>query len=72
MSKEPQQLLEDFKDLITSLKNSDKCNNPDFQKRWCKKYQEVRDSINSLPQDESDELDNKYKEWHEETFGKEK
>lgn len=56
-------LLNELKDLILSLKNEEKMKNPLFQHIWSKKKLELTEKIENLSESEISILDKKYKEW---------
>ena len=58
-------LLEELKEIILSLKDKEKCENPAFIDKWVKKKQEVFRKIEALPEEEHKKLSDAYMEWHE-------
>jgi hypothetical protein len=57
------ELLKELKDLILSLKNKDKMEDPMFQRIWSKKKEELTGQIERLSESELLILDVKYEEW---------
>lgn len=64
--KDADQLLEELKDLILSLKKKDRVDNLAFKKAWVDKFTKVRQDIDQLPKNDYDSLDKKYEEWRKE------
>jgi hypothetical protein len=50
-------------DLIEVLKQKDKCECPEFQIRWLKKCQSVRERVNQLCQDDFNSVEKEYLKW---------
>lgn len=58
-------IFESLKDLIISLKDNDKCKNPEFKTSWQKKKKDVYDQIEKLNQKDENELTVKFNSWME-------
>ena len=65
---EDAQLLSDLKDLITTLEDTGKCENPEFRAVWIKKRKEVTEQIERLPQHRKNALDLAYRLWFEHRY----
>jgi hypothetical protein len=56
-------ILNDLQDLIIVLHDKNKCENKDFQKIWSIKMKNCRSVIESLSEDDYNELDSLYERW---------
>lgn len=56
-------ILNDLKDLILVLHDKEKCYNKDFQKIWSSKMDNCRSVIESLSEEDYNDLDCRYQKW---------
>jgi len=63
MNEKCEKIYAELIDLIEALKQKEHCKHPEFQVRWLKKYESVKEKMNALCQDEFNLVEKEYSKW---------